>query len=107
MHNSLYKLSTKHFLERIDPKEVACKTLTNQLRRAVGTSAREGTRARTTTPVGKEAVDGAWGQKGMVRVQGPGGNKIVLEIGPGNGVVLGDCSDPAGSIFFSCAITVG
>jgi hypothetical protein len=35
----------------------------------------------------------------MVRGQGPRGNGIVLEIGPGNGVVLGDCSHPVRSIF--------
>jgi hypothetical protein len=45
--NSLSKFSTKHFLERIDPKEVACKILTNQSRRAAGTSAGEATGART------------------------------------------------------------
>jgi hypothetical protein len=52
MCNSLYKLSTKHFLERIDPKEVACKTLTNQSRRAVGkTGAGEATGWASTTAV--------------------------------------------------------
>jgi hypothetical protein len=44
--NSLSKLSIKHFLEHIDPKEVGCKTLTSQSRRAAGmTSAGEATRA--------------------------------------------------------------
>jgi uncharacterized protein YfaQ (DUF2300 family) len=66
MRNSLYKLSTKHFLERIDPKEVACKTLTNQSQRAVGTGAGEATGASTMAVVGKEVADGARGQKGMV-----------------------------------------
>jgi hypothetical protein len=42
---------------------------------------------------------GARGRKGMVRGQGPRGNGIVLEIGPDNGVVLGDCSHPVRSIF--------
>jgi hypothetical protein len=51
-YNSLSKLSTKHFLECIDPKEVACKPLINQSRRAVGTSAWQLSRARTS-PVGK------------------------------------------------------
>jgi hypothetical protein len=37
------------------------------------------------------------GQKGMVRGHHPGGNRIVV----------GDCSDPTGSIFIGCAITVG
>jgi hypothetical protein len=107
MCNPLYKLSIKHFFERIDPKEVACKTLTNQSWRAVRTGAGEAIGVRTTVPVRKEVVDGARGQKGMVRGQGPGGNGVVLETGSGNRVVLGDCSDLVGSIFISCAITVG
>jgi hypothetical protein len=106
MRNSLYKLSTKHFLERIDLKEVACKTLTNQSCRAAGSSAGEAIGARMTAPIRKEAVDGTQGWKGMVRGQGPGGNGVMLETGPGNGVVLGDCSDPARSIVIGCAITV-
>jgi hypothetical protein len=75
MHNLLYKLSTKHFLECIDPKEVACKTFTNQSRRAMGkTSAGEATRWESTTAaVGEVATDGARGRKGMVQGQGPGG----------------------------------
>jgi hypothetical protein len=58
MPNSLYKLSKKHFLECIDPKEVACKTLTNQSRRAAGTGAGEATGwASTTAAVKNVAVD--------------------------------------------------
>jgi hypothetical protein len=60
-YNPLSKLITKHSLKRIDPKKVACKTITNQSRRAVRTGAGEATRARTV-PTGKEAADGARGE---------------------------------------------
>jgi hypothetical protein len=62
----------------------------------VGTGAGEATRARMA-PGGKERSGRRSGQKGMVRGHNPGGN----------GIVVGDCSDPAGSIFIGCAITDG
>jgi hypothetical protein len=62
MCNSLSKLSTKHFLGHIDPKEVVCKIFTNQSQRAAGTSAREAIGARTA-PVGKEAANDAQSEK--------------------------------------------
>jgi hypothetical protein len=60
--NSLSKLITKHFLECIDPKEVACKKLTNQSWTTVGTSVGEAIRARTVSG-GNEAADGVRGGK--------------------------------------------
>jgi hypothetical protein len=64
MHNSLYKLSTKHFIECIDQNEVAWKTLTNQSWRAAGIGVGEATG-------GKDGTDregsGGWHLAGVGR----------------------------------------
>jgi hypothetical protein len=57
-------MTQQYAIRSIDPKEVACKTLINQSRRAVETGAGEATGASTTVAVGKEAADGTQGWKG-------------------------------------------
>jgi hypothetical protein len=49
-------------MKHIDPKEVACKIITNQSWRAAGTGAGEATGARMAL-VRKETVDGSWSER--------------------------------------------